>query len=76
MGYISALSAAFISLCGRKLALAGLQRANLSGQSPVVKFQYPNLFAGDAVRDSGDRFDSLQLVASQSSLHGSPCSIA
>jgi hypothetical protein len=51
------LGSALVRLCGRKLALTGLQRANLSGQSPVGKFQYPNLFAGDAVRECGDRFE-------------------
>jgi hypothetical protein len=51
------LSGAFVSLCSRKLALARAQTANLSAQSPVAKFQYPNLFDGDSVRECGDRFE-------------------
>jgi hypothetical protein len=48
------LSGAFVSLHGRKVGIAGPQTAILTPESPPAKFQYPNLFGGDSVRECGD----------------------
>lgn len=48
------LCAAFVGLHGRKGAGACPKTTNLSPESPPAKFQYPNLFGGDSVRECRD----------------------